>query len=154
MGLIQLSKPGLFTVVDDADHARVNEYLWCPMKGSHGNVYAGAWIDGKKVRLHRLLLGSEGLVDHLNGNTLDNRRCNLRPCTFAGNSRNAGKRKHATSKFKGVSFHKEKKRWQARICYEYREIHLGYFNRERSAAVAYNKAARKYFGEFARLNKA
>ena len=41
MGLIQLSKPGLFTVVDDADHARVNEYLWCPMKGSHGNVYAG-----------------------------------------------------------------------------------------------------------------
>ncbi|MGD0572653.1 MAG: AP2/ERF family transcription factor [Sedimentisphaerales bacterium] len=95
------------------------------------------------------------LVDHFNRNGLDNRRANLRLATRAQNSCNTKKQKGCSSKFKGVCFHKNRKGpnpWDAYIDVNNRRINLGCFPTEISAARAYDSAAKKYHGEFARLN--
>jgi hypothetical protein len=85
---------------------------------------------------------------------LDNRRENLRICTIQQNIRNSRKwkTKEQTSKYKGVTWKKEKSKWRAYICVDRKQIHLSYYNSEAEAAKAYNIAAIKYFGEFANLN--
>jgi hypothetical protein len=92
------------------------------------------------------------LVDHRNLNGLDNRRSNLRLATHGENNQNKRKRKGASSRYIGVSFEKRIKKWSARIMYKGKAIWLGNFKNEIDAALAYDKAARKYYGEFARLN--
>ena len=109
----------------------------------------------RKVRMHRqILCAPPGLqVDHINGDTLDNRRANLRLCSNAENARNQrrpfGKK---SSVFKGVCWNREHGRWVAYIKVDGRKIHLGYFDFETGAALAYDGAAQEYFGEFARVN--
>ena len=93
-------------------------------------------------------------VDHVNGNALDNRRCNLRLCSHAENGCNyhcrSGRR--YTSVFKGVSWYKRYGKWVARITVGRRLMFLGYFADERAAAMAYNAAAERLHGAFACLN--
>jgi hypothetical protein len=112
--------------------------------------------------MHRIVaLASYGyLVDHINGDSLDNRSANLRLCNRSQNMRNRPKPRiaKASSQWKGVSFcpHKAKQRkpWRARIHIgDRRIVRLGYFADEESAALAYNEAANVFFGEFARLNE-
>lgn len=107
--------------------------------------------DGK--RLHRMILNVDNpaeVVDHKNGNTLDNRIDNLRVCLQRDNSRNRIKAKgEFTSRFKGVHWHRG---WVAQIRVNYRKIHLGTFKTEFEAAKAYNEAALLHFGVFANLN--
>jgi len=91
-------------------------------------------------------------IDHINGDGLDNRRSNLRFVTATQNQANSLKRKIGKSKYKGVSFKKDKKKWVAYICPGGKYIHLGYFTEEKEAARAYNKAARKEYGEYCNLN--
>lgn len=91
-------------------------------------------------------------VDHINGNTLDNRKENLRIVTHSQNTKNRTKSKNKTSKFKGVNFCKRSKKWRVRIKVEYKSINLGYYTNEIEAAIAYNKAAKKYFGKYAKPN--
>jgi len=92
-------------------------------------------------------------VDHRNGNTLDNRKINLRACTQSQNTKNRSKTlKPTTSKFKGIYLNVNKK-WVAQIRVNYKRICLWSFENEITAAEAYNNAAIKYFGEFALLNK-
>jgi hypothetical protein len=105
----------------------------------------------KRVLLHCELLGRTG-VDHINGDTLDNTRKNLRPATKSQNAMNSVKRSAASSKFKGVSWHKQHKKWVTRITLGGRCHHVGLFHLEEDAARAYDCAASKMFGEFARLN--
>ena len=100
------------------------------------------------------------LVDHINGDKLDNRRENLRLATRGENEVNKRKRRthkgrKPTSKYKGVTKIKDrrKKRWRAIITFQKRIIHLGNFYTEKEAAEAYNEAAKKYYGDFAYLNK-
>ncbi|MHC4207804.1 MAG: HNH endonuclease, partial [Planctomycetota bacterium] len=91
------------------------------------------------------------IVDHINGNGLDNRRANLRLATVAQNAWNSKKR-NPRSGYKGVWFAADKGLWRAAIVCHGRRIHIGYFTDKIAAARAYDAAARKYYKEFARPN--
>jgi len=92
-------------------------------------------------------------VDHINHNGLDNRKANLRPATCAQNNYNSRHfRKSKSSKYRGVNWNKQRKKWFALINYNKKEKFIGAFKDEKQAAKAYDKAAKKYHGEFASLN--
>jgi hypothetical protein len=113
---------------------------------------------GTRGLLHRAILGITDPrvhVDHINGDTLDNRSKNLRVCTLADNNRNRGKHGDGLWAFKGVMFKNDtprKRRWGAQICYNRRGLKLGTYYTINEAAYAYNIAAKKLFKEFAFLN--
>lgn len=119
--------------------------------------YLGVTIDGKNYRIHRLawlyMTGAlpEGQIDHINGVRSDNRFSNLREATNAENSRN-GRSRPGTSKYKGVSWFKRDSKWVAHIMKDAKSYNLGYFDDEEDAARAYDAAAVRMFGDFARLN--
>lgn len=91
-------------------------------------------------------------VDHINHDTLDNRRENLRLASHSENMRNRKKYKSNTSGYKGVSWRNDIKKWHVQITFHNRRIHLGYFDDPIEAARAYDQAALLYFGDFANLN--
>ncbi len=124
---------------------------WSGRQYAHGSI--GKHGDRKTVMIHTLLIKPPKgyTVDHINGNGLDNRRCNLRIASPQQNSSNRRKIKVKTSKYKGV--HKrENGKWRAAIRVNRKLINLGTFILELDAVNAYNKAATQYFGEFACLN--
>lgn len=95
-------------------------------------------------------------VDHVNGDKLDNRKCNLRVCTHKQNLRNQKKHRNGAASYKGVSGRATasgRVRYRATITVDYRQLCLGTFATELEAAVAYNAAALEHHGEFARLNE-
>lgn len=143
---------GLSAIVDEADFERVNARGWfaCPTQG--GRIYARSSSATPRVSMHRFIVDSpSGVhVDHRNRCTLDNRRQNLRVCTPKQNARNSGKTAGATSRYKGVSRHVDA--WRAVIVVDGALTWLGRFRDEAEAALAYDAAARQYFGEFAALN--
>lgn len=146
---IELSR-GYVALIDLADADQITKYSWHAITPGR-NKYAASKFNGKYVYMHRLLLSvrdSKTIVDHINGNGLDNRRANLRLTDKSGNARNMIK----IGKYKGIWWHKKNKKWCAEIKVSYKKIGLGSFHDEISAARAYNEAAIKYFGEFARLN--
>lgn len=104
--------------------------------------------------MHRYLMGDPtGLeVDHINLDTLDNRRSNLRVATRSQNAANRRRQSNNSSGYKGVSWNKERKKWHAYICVGRKHITLGRFNSIVQAARAYNDAALTFFGEYAKLN--
>lgn len=121
-----------------------------------GYATTGLLVDGKikQIAMHRLILNARTgqMCDHINGDRLDNRRSNLRLVTYAENAMNRGKsgiNRH--SKFKGICFDKYSG-WKATIRPNGKYIHLGYYQDEKQAAKVYDKAAKKYFGKYARLN--
>lgn len=149
-------------LISDEDYERVVEAGPWSTKVSHGvPMYARRSIrkpDGIRTKqsLHRFILGLTDpriLVDHKNRYGLDNRRENLRLATVSQNGANAHKhRDGTTSRFKGVSWHRRDRKWRAQIGFEGHRVALGYFTDELSAARAYDVAARKHFGEFAKCN--
>jgi hypothetical protein len=106
--------------------------------------------------MHRLIMGladdDPRQVDHANGDRSDNRRSNLRIATQSQNLGNSRKRAGTTSRYKGVSWHKQNKKWVAYIGVDGSLHHLGCFTSEEAAARAYNRAARAAWGDFACLN--
>ncbi|MFH1370332.1 MAG: AP2 domain-containing protein [Planctomycetota bacterium] len=157
--LIPLTK-GKFAIVDPADFLWLNKFNWHVIE-NNGYFYAcrraslGEFRPCRSVFMNREILNAPPglLVDHRNHDTLDNRRSNLRLATYAENGYNRRKvKKSKSSKYKGVSFRKHRNRWRACICTNGRVIQLGEFKSETDAAKAYDKAARKYFGEFACTN--
>jgi hypothetical protein len=152
---------GKYTIVDPQDFYRFNIFNWC-LKDHGSNIYAArlAAAPQKRMRikiisLHREIMGHpEGLfVDHKNGDGLDNRRDNLRLATREQNMCNRRKTKSKTSsRFTGVSFNKRIGRWSAYVGHCRKNIFLGYFDDEITAARTHDAAAKKYHGEFARLN--
>lgn len=148
-------------IVDIEDFEVLSKQKWYAVK-SGKTFYAafskrkrkpdGTW-GGDQIKMHNLILPpAKSLeVDHINGDGLDNRRTNLRLATHSQNIINVGKR-FGKSKYKGVSWHKRDKRWQAYININGIRRCLGNFKIEVEAAKAYNKEANKLHGQFARLN--
>jgi hypothetical protein len=150
--LIPLTR-GLFAIVDAEDYPRLSRYTWFA-EGTCKNFYAVRKENGKSIKMHREIMNAPDhlVVDHIDHNGLNNRRENLRVCTFAENCRNLRSSRHKTSKYKGVHWRKRCKKWAAQITCENKSYHLGYFTDELAAAKAYDKAAKKYHGDFASLN--
>lgn len=149
---------GKVALVDDADFELVNQFKWSAHH--QGNLwYAMRGAGPKKARvrilLHRFLTNAKPgvLVDHKDGDGLNNCRGNLRFATQAENLRNREKTKAGRNRFKGVYWSERDKVFTAKITVNYKSIHLGSFKNEEDAARAYNTAALKHFGEFARLNE-
>lgn len=136
-------------LLDQDDAHLLGSYTWsiCP-KG-----YVRRKSHGRQVYLHRLILGAPvgQMVDHINGDGLDNRRFNLRLCSHAENARNCQLAKNNRSGFKGVC-KASRNRWTAQIRVNGQHVYLGHFDDPRVAAHAYNRAAVELHGEFARLN--
>ena len=149
---------GQFTKVDPFDYYRFCRFNW--YIGGHGTkFYAVRTVitaDNKlkTLRLHREIMNAPKgrVVDHKNGASLDNRMDNLRIATQAQNMQNRKKRKNTSSRYIGVWFDKDRSNWNCRITHRGRKIWLGRFDNEIDAAKAYDAAARRYRGEFARLN--
>lgn len=151
---------GKYAIVDTDDYERLRRHKWHVCKRDR-TYYAirGQWSPELKKRLtiamHREVIDvpDDLYVDHINHHGWDNRKANLRPATAADNARNARYPKiNTTSKYRGVWYNKKKKRWRAVIGINNTRKIIGYFRDEIDAAKAYDKAAKKYYKEFAILN--
>ena len=162
----------LEVLIDDEDLESVQEHTWHVIKAHNGKFYVNTHVkhpDGgiyesgydkgrpkrTLLQLHRFIAKAPKgkVVDHINGNTLDNRKENLRIVTHKQNSMNqmktrTHKGKPTSSKYRGVSFVERRNRWIARCSGH----HVGYFKEENAAAEAYDKKAKELFGEYANLN--
>ena len=128
------------------------------LAGNYNQRYVSVKIKQSAYKLHRVIFMMHHgycpeTIDHINGNSLDNRKLNLRICTNSQNLMNRGKNKNNTSGYKGVRLINSNKKWRAQIQYKKIFYHLGCFEKRIDAAKAYNEAAIKFHGEFANLNK-
>jgi hypothetical protein len=151
---IKLSQ-GKYAIVDAEDYPKLAEDDWQYYENKSKNCYVVRMEVRKIAYMHRVIMNAPAgyFVDHRNHNGLDNRKSNLRLATPAENTHNKRKTKRATtSKYKGVSLRKNENKWVSHIDYQGRRIHLGFFKDEAEAAKTYDKAAKKFHGEFASLN--
>lgn len=144
---------GFYVIMDWEDYLKFSNKPYHLQRGYASRETGKKGVDRKMYTLHReIMQPKEGfVVDHINGNTLDNRKCNLRLCSIKENVRNSKSQK-GTSKYKGVCFSEERGKWVASIKVERKTLALGRFDVEEQAARAYDKAALVWFGEFARIN--
>lgn len=140
-----------WALVDAEDYEWLSQWTWSVQGG--GYVGRSVRVDGKYriVLMHRLILGTPlGMdTDHINGDSRDNRRTNLRVATRSQNLANQPKQCHNTSGYKGVCWDKQTSRWRAFISVKGKTVSLGRFDDIEDAAQAYREAAVKHFGSFA-----
>ncbi len=155
MKQIKLVNHNIFCLVDDEDYAMLNCFDWYLIERVDG-CYAYTKINRQTVYMHQLVLPSNDAnltPDHINRNGLDQRKENLRLATPSQQCANRKKQSNGlSSKYKGVCWDKENKKWIVHIKVNGKQIHLGRFRNENRAAKTYNEAATKHFGEFASLN--
>jgi len=149
---------GYKAVVDEDDYEFLNQFKWHALIQGE-NIYACRYQTRNKkqryVRMHRAILGvynSSIDVDHINRNTLDNRKSNIRMALHYENLRNRSKQKNNTSGYKGVSWHKQLRRWSVRIKHNGKYHSIGTYYDKRDAALAYNVAAHIFHNKFANKN--
>lgn len=158
MRIIKMAN-NLSALVDDQDYLIITShpFAWCASY-KHNNVYARSTIivgnRRLKISMHRMILGLNDrsvIVDHIDGNGLNNQRYNLRICTPSQNQQNR-KFVCGQSKFKGVTKTRNGQRWKASILINHKRVRIGSFISEVDAAKAYDLVAKQHFGEFAKLN--
>lgn len=140
-------------LIDDCDYDLIHFYKW--------NVYKNGYCTASELRklkqtylLHRIIAERMGIdssvIDHINGDPLDNRRCNLRSATTSKNMMNRGKQLNNKSGYKGVTRRRDK--WRVTVTVNRKHVYEAYFDDLIEAARAYDKAAIQYHGEYAKLN--
>lgn len=137
------SEPVAEALIDIQDIDLVKNFKWCVDKNNYVK-------NSKQHYLHRLILNeSELYIDHINGNTLDNRRDNLRVCTNADNLKHrVNLPKNNTSGILGVRFRQDRNKWYTEIQVDGRKINLGSYTNKEDAINARLEAEIKYFGEY------
>ena len=153
---IKLTK-GYVALVADEDYELISKFKWFANVQKDGYIRAvkNKTLKCNHTKMHRMILNvinPKILIDHKDGNPLNNQRYNLRICNDSQNVCNIRSAKNSTSKYLGVSFCKSTKKWRATIFKDYKQKSLGRYNTENEAALAYNEAAIKEHGEFANLN--
>ncbi len=154
---------GKVTIVDDEDFDRLSIHKWHVVKAGKTvkHFYAKRCVvkdlNGKflNIFMHREILGAaKGIqVDHKDNDGLNNLRSNIRLCTQAENNRNMGRwAKKKSSEYKGVCLNKNEQKWMSAITVHGKRKHLGYFLNETDAALKYDEASKRIFGDFARPN--
>jgi len=142
---------GYEIIISSCDTERVMAHKWVKQFSTRGKYFSSYFPDIKRrLTLHRYLTNCPKgmLVDHINGNMLDNRQENLRVCNSIQNGCNRSKQKNNKSGYKGVYQDKKTKRWKAYIRTKGKDIHLGYFETPEKAYEAYSIASKKYHGEY------
>lgn len=160
---MEIELDGYKVQIDGDDYKRVSSLKWYMDKRTnkrYGTFYFYhrfrdiSTNTTYQVALHRYIMGctiNDGkTVDHINRDTLDNRKSNLRICTSEGNARNHKKRSDNTTGYKGVAFFKRDGNYLAYIYYNGKQRHLGYYDTPEEAHAAYCEASKKYHGEFGR----
>lgn len=147
---------GYKVVVDDEDADRVRAYSWWLSSAPEidGHVICFSAKIGKKImKLHRFIMGDPKglLVDHEDGDRLNNRKSNLRVCTVRENNMNRKMTKLNRSGYRGVSYSKSRGKWRATISLDGRMLHLGYFDKPEVASAEYEKAAEIFYGDNRRV---
>lgn len=133
-------------IFDKEDFEIIKNHRW-----TWDGRYVSTSIDGKKNYIHRFLTGVKGYknkVDHINHNTCDNRKCNLRIVTNSENLQNSKVRRNNKTGITGVSFNEGKGNWKAIICYKNQNINIGTFATKEEARLARLKAEDDYFGKY------
>ena len=160
MKRIELTQ-GKYTFVDDEDFYVLRTMKWwavnnkCRKYNRKDFWYAMGWSNGKRIKMHNFILNTPKgyLVDHKDGDGLNNCKNNLRVTTLQKNAMNQRLSKANTSGFKGVYFLKNYKKYRANIRFNKKLIYLGDYVKIEDAVGAYDNAAVKYFGEFAKTNQ-
>lgn len=160
MRIIPLTQ-GLEARVSDEDYEFLSLFKWYARKSSSQYIHAVTTIWDKeakkilKVRLHHMIAGYPGkgfVVDHIDGDTLNNCRDNLRLCTPSQNQQNS-KPRRGSSRFKGVSWCSAKRKWKSAFRWNGEHYYVGSFDAETDAAIAYNEMVERICGPYARLNQ-
>lgn len=157
---IELTK-GEFALVDNEDYEYLNQFRWGVQnnkkrKYAYRKIYDSSTKKSHTIYMHRelnSLTDNKIHVDHIDGDGLNNQRSNLRLCSNAQNLMNAPMKSNNKSGIKGIYWDKDRQKWAAKIRVNRKNKYLGRFDNKRDAALAYNKAALEYFGEFAYLNE-
>ena len=153
--IIWLSQ-GKYAIVDNEDYDFLNQWKWHANCGyALRKIKAQCKSRQKALAMHRFINNTpEGLLtDHIKGRTLDNRKSNLRICSGAENQHNQRLSAANTSGLKGVRWNKKLRKWQTGINVNKKAVYLGLYENKTEAAIAFDKAAVKHHGEFAKTNK-
>lgn len=145
---------GKIAIVDDCDFERLSKFKWQSFtrgKCTYARRSVKVKRETKNFSMHNEILGLKN-IDHIDGNGLNNKRDNMRPCSHVENMRNRRKHIFKTSKFKGVAWKKTHQKFESYIRMAGTLIPLGYFDSQKEAAEIYNLAAALFFGKFAKLN--
>lgn len=151
---------GLISMIDDIDYDMISCYNWSSYKSKTTGTYIpitrivknGKWAT---IRMHSLIVGDVDKydVDHINHNTLDNRRSNLRLCSRSENLMNRRMFRNNISGYKGVSFNTQHNKWMAKVVFNKHQYFCGYFDNPEDASVAYDNKLITLCNEFALTNK-
>ena len=158
MKKLELSR-GKEALLDDEDYIIAKRYKWYAHY-RRGKFYAATQLydpatkTQSLVSLHDVILWKPKgfIIDHINGDSLDNRRKNLRVCTYSENCQNTKIRKDNTSGVRGVNRKQGTEQWVARVSFKKKRFYLGTFDKKKDAIEAYNKKASELYGINAKLN--